>query len=92
MNDLIRELLKALDVLKQCERHFSAEAEMNAALHLSENVRPSPLSASVSTEVAQLEAVIAHYSNPEAVEALDRGLKDANEGNITSHSLRSHDT
>jgi hypothetical protein len=50
--DAIRELEKALDVLRACARHFNAEAEMNAALHLSDNVLPNPLAAAVNTAVA----------------------------------------
>lgn len=56
--DLIRELEKALDVLKVCERHFSAEAEMNAALHMTDNVRPNPLAAAVYTAVGGLELAL----------------------------------
>lgn len=61
MDDLIRELEKALDVLRVCDRHFSAEAEMNAALHMTENVRPNPLAAAVSTAVAGAELALERH-------------------------------
>lgn len=56
--DAVRELEKALDVLEACERHFTAEAEMNAALHLADKVRPAPLAARVSTAVAEVARAI----------------------------------
>lgn len=59
--DLIRELEKALDVLRACARHFNAEAEMNAALHMSEAVRPNPLTAAVNTAIAGGEQALARY-------------------------------
>lgn len=56
--DTIREFEKTLDVLEQCERHFSAEAEMNAALHMSNTVRPAPLAAAVATARMQVSNYI----------------------------------
>jgi hypothetical protein len=47
--DAARELDKAADVLDQVDRHLSAVAEGNAALHLAETVRPSPLAIRVET-------------------------------------------
>lgn len=58
LNDVIREFEKALDVLEQCERHFSAEAEMNAALHMSNTVRPAPLAAAVAATRLQVSVYI----------------------------------
>lgn len=49
--DALREITKLLDTLTAAERHFNAEAEMNAALHLSEKVMPNPLAAKVSGAV-----------------------------------------
>lgn len=45
--DALREIEKLLEALTAAERHFNAEAEMNAALHLSEKVLPNPLAAKV---------------------------------------------
>jgi hypothetical protein len=49
--DALRELTKLIEALQAAERHFNAEAEMNAALHLSEKVLPNPLAAKVSSAV-----------------------------------------
>jgi hypothetical protein len=46
--DLIREVEKIHDALIAADRHFMAEAQMNAALHLSTDVRPSPLAAKIA--------------------------------------------
>jgi len=53
--DIIRELEKTLDVLRACDRHFTAEAEMNAALHMATTVRPAPLASAVSLHIVELE-------------------------------------
>lgn len=47
--DVIREVQKILDVLEVVDRHFTHEAEMNAALHMASVVRPAPLAAAVKT-------------------------------------------
>lgn len=49
--DALREIEKLLEALTAAERHFNAEAEMNAALHLSEKVLPNPLATKVSGAV-----------------------------------------
>lgn len=49
--DALREIEKLLEVLIAANRHFMAEAEMNAALHLSEKVMPNPLAAKVDGAV-----------------------------------------
>lgn len=49
--DALREIGKLMEALTAAERHFNAEAEMNAALHLSEKVMPNPLAAKVSGTV-----------------------------------------
>lgn len=46
--DLRRELEKAVETLAACNRHFTAAAEANAALHLSDRVLPNPLAARVA--------------------------------------------
>jgi len=58
MTDAIRELEKALDILRACDRHFSAEAEMNAALHMAATVRPAPLAAAVALHIEELGQAI----------------------------------
>ena len=45
--DALREIDKLLLTLGDANRHFVAEGEMNAALHLSETVLPNPLAAKV---------------------------------------------
>lgn len=59
--DAVRELTKALDVLRACARHFNAEAEMNAALHLSFNVLPNPLASAVNTAVSGAELALERW-------------------------------
>lgn len=49
--DALREIEKLMDALMAADRHFMAEAEANAALHLSEKVLPNPLAAKVSGAV-----------------------------------------
>lgn len=46
--DALREIDKLLEALVAADRHFMAEAEMNAALHLTDKVMPNPLAAKVS--------------------------------------------
>lgn len=48
-------------MLKACARHFNAEAEMNAALHMSDTVMPNPLAAAVNTAVAGGERALERY-------------------------------
>lgn len=56
--DALREIEKLIEALTAAERHFDAEAEMNAALHLSEKVMPNPLASKVSVGVR--DGTIAH--------------------------------
>lgn len=58
-DNLIRELQKISDTLGAADRHFSAEGQMNAALHMSETVRPAPLAAAVATALGSAEQLIA---------------------------------
>lgn len=51
--DALREIDKLLEVVYAANRHFVAEGEMNAALHLSENVLPNPLAAKVALSLRE---------------------------------------
>lgn len=53
-----RQIEKALTTMYWVEKHFETEAKMNAALHMSDIVRPAPLAAAVSIAVLDLERVI----------------------------------
>jgi hypothetical protein len=57
--DLARELSKILDTLIFADMHFSREAEMNAALHMSPMVRPTPLASAISYAKSDMERLIA---------------------------------
>jgi hypothetical protein len=61
MDDATRELEKVLDVLRACARHFNAEAEMNAALHLSDKVLPNPLASKVNSAVMAAELALERW-------------------------------
>jgi hypothetical protein len=56
--DLARELAKVADALAMADVHFQAEAEMNAALHMSPTIRPAPLAAAISTAHQELSRII----------------------------------
>lgn len=56
MEDSVRQIDKALDVLRLVEKSMQAEAEMNAAKHMSAVVRPVPLAGAVSSLVGDYEA------------------------------------
>lgn len=51
LRDIRRELGKVYDTVRRANDHFRAEGQMNAALHMSDTVRPAPLAAAM--EVAQ---------------------------------------
>lgn len=53
-----RQVEKALGVMYRVREHFDHEAAMNAALHMSDVVRPAPLAAAVATAVIDLERLI----------------------------------
>lgn len=57
--DFIRELEKAEMALAACDRHFSAAAEANAALHLSDRVLPNPLASALALALENLRAFLA---------------------------------
>lgn len=67
-NDLIRELDKILDTIEGAEKHFRAEAEMNAALHMSDTVRPAPLSVAVGLAADNLTRLLSRLSEEEVTE------------------------
>lgn len=56
---LIREVQKLSDALAAADRHFAAEAQMNAALHMADTVRPAPLAMTVATALGTAEQLIA---------------------------------
>lgn len=58
-DDLIREIEKIRHVLALADRHFTAEAQMNAALHMSDTVRPAPLAAAVGTALNSAARLVA---------------------------------
>jgi len=53
-----RQIEKALDVMYMVQKHFDHEAAMNAALHMSDTVRPAPLAAAVTAAVLDLERLV----------------------------------
>lgn len=64
-NNLIRELQKIEDVLEVASKHFKAESEMNAALHMSATVRITPLGTAVINAKEDLAILISHISTEE---------------------------
>lgn len=54
-----RELEKVRDAVTAADRHFRAEAEMNAALHLAATVRPAPLASEIAAAKDALDALLA---------------------------------
>lgn len=60
--DMARELAKIRDAVSGAVRHFDAEAEMNAALHLATEVRPAPLAVAVKTARDDLDRLIRELS------------------------------
>jgi len=57
-DDEKRELAKVLDVMIVVKEHLFAEAEMNAALHMSREVRPAPLAMAVDRAVLDLAGLL----------------------------------
>ncbi len=64
-DDERRQVEKALATMYKVQEHFDAEARMNAALHMSDIVRPAPLAAAVSVAVLDLERLV-EMNAPEA--------------------------
>lgn len=54
----LRDLQKVYDVVKSVETHLNAKDEMNAALHMSSTVRPTPLAAAVKGIRSDLERMM----------------------------------
>lgn len=68
---LEREYYKQLDILMQVNYALVAEAQMNAAKHMSAVVRPSPMAAAVNNAVGagqELVKTFKHYIVPEEEE------------------------
>lgn len=61
-DDLARQMQKVADVLAVVDRHLTAEASMNAALHMAETVRPAPLAVAVSAAKDDLLRLIGEMS------------------------------
>ena len=61
--DLIRQLEKIRDTVEVADQHFSAEAKMNAALHMNPNVRSAPLAVAVATALDDLTNLIVDLTN-----------------------------
>ena len=53
--DDARRLVKILDVLVKVDEHLMSKDKMNAALHLSEEIRPTPLASAVHGSRRDLE-------------------------------------
>lgn len=58
LTDAVRELEKALDVMAQVDEYFHHQANMNAALHMSDRVIPNPLASAVATSLQSLDRSI----------------------------------
>jgi hypothetical protein len=56
--NLIRELHKIEDVLHRVDEHLSHKDMMNAALHMSDNVHQTPLSAAVKGAVRAIDDLV----------------------------------
>lgn len=60
--DQKREVQKAVDVIQKVHDHFSHEAAMNAALHMSDKIRPAPLAVAVEEALDTLKRLIGEGS------------------------------
>lgn len=54
---------KILDTVEVTVKHFRAEAEMNAALHMASTVRPAPLAAAIETSRDDLITLISELDS-----------------------------
>jgi len=61
--DVVRELRKVADVLEKTHAHFNFKDEMNAALHMSDTVRPTPLASAVHSAWHDLMGLIDFLEN-----------------------------
>jgi hypothetical protein len=57
-SDIVRELQKISDVIDLVDKHFMAEAEMNAAQHMASVVRPAPLTMATAQAKDDLHRLI----------------------------------
>lgn len=64
--DLARQLSKVLDAVELAHIHFSAEAKMNAALHMSTTVRPAPLATAIEAALDDLVRLISELEEERA--------------------------
>lgn len=62
-DDLRRELQKVSDGVDAAVRHFSAQAEADAALHMASIVRPNPLTVVVEAAADDLHRIIAELES-----------------------------
>ena len=62
-DDLRRELEKIAEPLDLAVKHFRAEAEMNAALHMAATVRPAPLAVAIEGARDDLYRLIAELGD-----------------------------
>lgn len=56
--DLARELQKVLDSVKRANTYFHFHGNMNAALHMASDVRPTPLASAMLNAEADLDRLI----------------------------------
>jgi hypothetical protein len=56
--DARRELEKMRDVLEKAHKHLVAAAAANAALHMNDTVRPSPLAVAVETQIDKINELL----------------------------------
>lgn len=68
-DDLRRELEKIADAVDAAARHFRAQAEADAALHMAATVRPNPLCVTVETAAADLHRLIEELAYREDTDA-----------------------
>lgn len=62
-DDVIRELQKIGDVLVMVDAHLEAKDRMNAALHMSEHVRSTPLASAVAGALSSLRALELRFTS-----------------------------
>ena len=62
-DNLVRELQKIRDVLEKVDEHLTAKDRMNAALHMSENVRPTPLAGAVAVSLGSIDLLISEIGS-----------------------------
>lgn len=63
--DLVRELTKVADAIDAADRHFVAQGEADAALHMAPTVRYNPLSSAIATARDDIHRIIAELGEEE---------------------------